>query len=147
MSAEAFTIKEYLSQARRLDLRISDDMEELRNLRELRENISISAMSAKVQQSISGEAFFTGSIERIILLEEKLSREVSTLVALREQMLAVIAAVDSAEEQMVLRCRYLHNMTWEEISARMHAGRSTVRRWHCLALAHALLPEEPVRIG
>ena len=141
------TVKEYLSQARRLDLRIGSDMEELHCLQELRGSISASVMGDKVQRSSYPAASFTGSIERIMLLEEKIGREVNTLVALREQMHAVITAVDSAEEQMVLRCRYLRSMTWEEIGAKLNAGRSTVRRWHRSALAHAVLPEEPVRIG
>ena len=58
----------------------------------------------------------------------------------------VIATVSDADEQMVLRYRYIHNMTWEQIGDELHADRTTVFRWHNVALQHITLPEEPITI-
>ena len=58
----------------------------------------------------------------------------------------VIAAVSDTDERMVLRYRYIHNLTWEQIGDELNADRTTVYRWHNLALRHVILPEKPIRI-
>ena len=140
------TAKEYLHQAYRLDHKINSDIEELRRLREMSGSISSPALGDRVQTSQSYEASFVHSIEKIISLEEKINQEIDTLVDLKEQMRGVIAAVDNTDEQMVLRYRYIHNMTWEDIGDELNADKSTVRRWHGTALTHVVLPENPISI-
>ena len=58
----------------------------------------------------------------------------------------VIEAVSDPNERMVLRYRYIHNMTWERIGDELHAGETSIRRWHASALAHVVLPENPIII-
>ena len=140
------TNKEYLHQAYRLDHKINSDIEELRRLREMSGSISAPMMGDRVQSSRPGEAPFVRSVEKIMMLEDKINGEIDTLVDLKEQMRTVIAAVDNTDEQMVLRYRYIHNMTWEEIGDELNADKSTVRRWHGSALAHVMLPKNPINI-
>lgn len=45
-------------------------------------------------------------------------------------MLEMISELENMDEQMVLRYRYLKNMTWEEIGRELHAGKTTIIRWH-----------------
>ena len=85
-------------------------------------------------------------IMRVMELEEKINAEIDRLVALKEQMRGVIDTVRDKDEQMVLRYRYIHNMTWEQIGDELHADKSTVRRWHGSALQHVIMPEEPIVI-
>ena len=54
--------------------------------------------------------------------------------------------VPDTDERMVLRYRYIHNMTWEQIGSELNADKSTVRRWHGNALAHVVLPDNPIKI-
>lgn len=140
------TIKEYLHQAYRLDHKINSDIEELKRLREMSGSISSPQLGDRVQTSRSTDAPFVRSVEKIMLLEQRIDSEIDTLVDLKEQMRGVIAAVQDTDEQMVLRYRYIHNMTWEEIGDELNADKSTVRRWHGAALGHAVLPENPICI-
>ena len=140
------TSKEYLRQAYRLDQRINSDIEEVARLRDMATSITSPALGDKVQTSRTGDAPFVRSVEKILLLEEKINGEIDTLVDLKEQMRGVIEAVPDTDERMVLRYRYVHNLTWEQIGTEMNADARTVRRWHGSALLHVVLPENPIKI-
>lgn len=140
------TNKEYLRQAYRLDQKINSDIEEVARLREMASSISSPVLGDKVQTSRNGDAPFVRSIEKILMLEEKINREIDTLVDLKQQMREVIAAVPDTDERMVLRYRYIHNLTWEQIGNELNADARTIRRWHGSALVHVVLPEEPIKI-
>ena len=140
------TNKEYLRQAYRLDQKINSDIAEVARLREMASSISAPVLGDKVQTSRNADAPFVRSVEKILLLEEAINREIDTLVDLKSQMREVIAAVPNTDERMVLRYRYIHNLTWEQIGEKLSADKSTVRRWHGSALAHVVLPDNPIRI-
>ena len=140
------TNKEYLHQAYRLDHKINSDIEELRRLREMAGSISSPQWGERVQSSRNTDAPFVRSIEKIIILEEKINKEIDTLVDLKEQMRDVIAGVENTDEQMVLRYRYIHNYTWEQIGDELNADKATVWRWHKTALSNVVLPEKPIII-
>lgn len=139
--------KEYLHQAYRLDKRIQSNIEEMDRLREMSVSVSSPRYDREpVKTSGSNDAPFVKCVERIIDLEEKINREIDTLVALKEQIREVISRVTDTDEQMVLRYRYVHNYTWEHIGDELHADKSTVRRWHSSALAHVKMPDNPITI-
>ena len=140
------TNKEYLRQAYRLDQKINSDIEEVARLREMASSISSPLLGDKIQTSRSGEAPFVRSIEKIIMMEKKIDREIDLLVDLKSQIRDVIAAVPDTDERMVLRYRYIHNLTWEQIGNELNADKSTIRRWHGSALLHVVLPDNPIRI-
>ncbi len=140
------TAKEYLRQAYRLDLKINSDIEEAARLREMASRLTPPTLGDKVQTTRIGEAPFVRSIEKVLMLEEQINREIDALVALKEQMRGVITAVTDTDERLVLRYRYIHNMTWEQIGDKLKADRTTVYRWHKRGLAHVQLPESPIRI-
>lgn len=140
------TNKEYFRQAYRLDQKINSDFEEVARLREMAEVISSPVLGDKVQTSRGGDTRFVRSLEKILWLEEKISREIGVLVDLKSQMRDVIAAVQDTDERMVLRYRYIHNLTWEQIGNELNADARTIRRWHGNALQHVTLPEEPIKI-
>ena len=140
------TNKEYLHQAYRLDHKINSDIEELNRLRQMAVSISTPQLGERVQTSRSAEAPFVRSVEKMMLLEQRIDSEIDTLVDLKEQIRGVISEVQDTDEQMVLRYRYIHNMTWEEIGDKLHANKSTVRRWHSTALTHVILPENPISL-
>lgn len=139
-------VKEYLHQAYRLDKRIQSDIEEMECLREMATSVSSPSWDEKVQTSRNTDAKFVRCLERIIDLESKINAEVDNLVALKEQIRCVINEVIDTDERMVLRYRYVHNFTWEQIGDELNADRTTVYRWHNTALNHVTLPENPIKI-
>ena len=139
------TNKEYLRQAYRLDQKINSDIEEVTRLREMASSISSPVLGDKVQTSRNGEAPFVRSIEKILMLEEKIDQEIDLLVDLKSQMRDVIAAVPDTDERMVLRYRYIHNLTWEQIGNELNADARTIRRWHGSALVNGVLPDDPIK--
>ena len=140
------TIRDYLSQAYRLDQRIDSNIREVSTLRKMMGSISSPVLGDRVQTSRPAEAPFVGSIEKIMLLEEKINAEIDLLVDLKEQIRGVIAAVPDTDERMVLSYRYVHNLTWEQISDELNESVSTVKRRHKSALDHAVLPENFIQI-
>ena len=140
------TIRDYLSQAYRLDQRIDSNIREVSTLRKMMGSISSPVLGDRVQTSRPAEAPFVRSIEKIMLLEDKINAEIDLLVDLKEQIRGVIAAVPDTDERMVLSYRYVHNLTWEQISDELNESVSTVKRRHKSALDHAVLPENFIQI-
>ena len=140
------TSKEYLRQAYRLDHRINSDLAELERLRSMEGSISSPSFEEHYNPNRNMEAPFIRCLEKIWDLEQKIKAKVDKLISLKDQMREVIDAVQNADEQMVLRYRYIHNMTWEQIGDELCADESTVRRWHREALANVVVPAEPIII-
>lgn len=139
--------KEYLRQAYLLDKRIKADMDEVVRLRELATSVSSLRCDREyVQTTRSIEAPFVKALIRVMDLEAKINTEITLLISLKEQILDVISKLESVDEQMILRYRYMSNMTWEDIGKELHAGVRTVIRWHGNALEHLVFPENPIRI-
>ncbi|MFU0554825.1 RNA polymerase subunit sigma-70 [Gardnerella vaginalis] len=139
--------KEYLRQAYLLDKRIKADMDEVVRLRELATSVSSLRYDREyVQTTRSIEAPFVKALIRVMDLEAKINMEITLLISLKEQILDVISKLESMDEQMILRYRYMSNMTWEDIGNELHAGVRTVIRWHGNALEHLVFPENPIRI-
>lgn len=140
------TVKEYFYQAYRLDQRINSNLEEVTVLREMSSSVSSPLLTERVQTSRKRDAPFVRCIEKIIDLEEKINKEIDLLVELKKEIRGVISTVEDTDERLVLKYRYIHNYTWEQIGNELHADSRTVRRWHGSALQHVRLPENPVEI-
>ncbi len=141
------TVKEYLKQAYRLDQKINSDIAEVARLREIACGVSAPSLGERVQTSPSHEASYVRRLERVMDLEAAINREVDLYVDLKEQIREVISRVQDTDEQMVLKYRYIHNYTWEQIGGKLYADSRTVRRWHGNALGHVVLPDNPIYIG
>ena len=140
------TIRDYLFQAYRLDQRIDSNIREVSTLRKMMGSISSPVLGDRVQTTRPAEAPFVRSLEKIMALEEKINSEIDLLISLKEQIRGVIAAVPDTDERMVLSYRYVHNLTWEEISDELNESVSTVKRRHRSALDHAVLPENFIQV-
>lgn len=140
------TAKEYLSQAYRLDQRINSNIAEVDRLRQMSLSVSSPGLNEKVAVSRSQDPPFVRYVHRIIELENRINAEIDIFVSLKEQIREVIDGVQNKDEQMVLRYRYIHNMTWEQIGNKLDADRTTVYRWHVTALRHVKLPPDPIKI-
>ena len=125
------TAKEYLSQAYRLDQRIDSNIAEITRLREMACGISSPSWEEKVQTSRNTDAPFVRCLEKIIDLEKVVNSEIDTLVDLKRQIRTTVDTVANVNERMVLRYRYIHNMTWEQIGGELNADgtRQLFRQW------------------
>ena len=140
------TAKEYLRQAYRLDHRIDSDIAEMERLREMACSIGAPGFEEHYNPNHPTEAPFVRAIEKVWKMEQKINAEIDRLVDLKAQMRGVIEAISDPDERMVLRYRYIHNMTWEKIGDVLHADRTTVYRWHNTAIRHVILPDDPIQI-
>lgn len=138
--------KEYLHQAYRLDKRIQSNIEEMERLRVLSTSVSSPGWGERIQTQRYTDALFVRYLERIEELQIKINDEVDHLVALKAEIRDVINKVMDIDERMVLRYRYVHNYTWEQIGDELNADKSTIRRWHGNALNHVIVPENPITI-
>lgn len=140
------TAKEYLRQAYRLDQKISSDLEEVASLREMSASVSSPQLTERVQTSKNTDAPFVRALEKIMDLEERINNEIELLMELKKEIRVVITTVEDTDERMVLKYRYVHNYTWEQIGNELHADARTVRRWNGKALQHVIMPENPITI-
>ena len=140
------TAKEYLSQAYRLDQRIDSNIAEITRLREMACGISSPSWEEKVQTSRNTDAPFVRCLEKIIDLEKLVYSEIDTLVDLKRQIRTTIERVPNTDEQLVLRYRYIHNCTWEQIGNELNADARTIRRWHGDALQKVKVPQDAIKI-
>lgn len=100
--------KEYLEQARYLDMRITAKLAQLDELHRL-------MLQAGGSDSITA---------KIMTLQEETDRDVDELVALKKEIMAMIRRVSKPEYQTLLELRYLCFWTWERISMNMHYSQS-----------------------
>ena len=140
------TAKEYLSQTCRLDQQITSNIAEIARLREMDRGISSPSWEEKVQASRNAEAPFVRCLEKIMDLEKIVDSEIDTLVDLNRQIRTTVDTVANINERLVLRYRYIHNMTWEQIGRELNVDESTIRRWHKAALSAVVLPADPIQI-
>ena len=140
------TAKEYLSQAYQLDKRINSNIEEISRLREMVCSISSPSWEEKVQTPRHTYAPFVRCLEKIMDLEKVVNGEIDTLVDLKRQIRTAIESVPNTDEQLVLRYRYIHNCTWEQIGNELNADARTIRRWHGDALQKVKVPQDAIKI-
>lgn len=138
------TVKEYLSQAYRLDQRIKSNIRQKENLEQMRFGIASPGFEEHFNASKNTDAPFVKTLEKIMEFEILIEEETELLVQLQKQIWTVILKVDNPDERVVLQERYIHNCSWPKIADMLNADETTVRRWHNKALAKISLPENPI---
>jgi DNA-directed RNA polymerase specialized sigma subunit len=123
--------KEYLSQVRDTDLRISTKLEQLEQLRSYAEKTSSFASARK--NSNAGDRIGK-TVAKIIDLENEINADIDRLVETARSVRKAISQVDNKKHQLLLELRYLNNKTWEEIAVTMHYS---LRNVYCIH-GHAL---------
>lgn len=130
-----------MKQAYRLDELIRSNIAELDNLKELSSSVgSIDYSKDRVQTSPKGDAPFVNQIMRIIELERAINEDLEKLYALKLEIRTTINKVENADEKLLLRCRYLNFMSWDDICEEMNVSIRTVHRIHHNALENVILP-------
>lgn len=134
--------KQYLKQAYRLNELIQCNKQELDDLRVLSDSIpGIDYSKDRVQTSPSGDAGYTKIVAKIIDLKNAINADIEKMLSLKLEIRTVINAVQDNEERLLLMCRYLNFMSWENICDEMSVSLRTAHRIHAAALANIKVPE------
>lgn len=111
------TAKEYLEQAQQLDQLINSYIQEKEELRKMACSLSSPKLSlGKVQSSRTHEAPYERTLEKVWDLEEQISKEIDHFVDVKNEIRTVIRQVSNTDQQVILRMRYIHFLSWEEIA-------------------------------
>ena len=136
------TAKEYLSQARHLDELINCRLRELEYWRHLAGSISGTRYDGMPHSpNRPTGAPFVRCLEKIDEIERDIDGKIDELVDLRKAVNVAIDAMENNEEQLLLRCRYLDNFSWENICHIMNVSLRTAHRIHGTALQNFHVPK------
>jgi len=127
------TSKEYLSQARYLDMRINSKLDQIESLHELATRCT-STISGMPHNPNRGGSPMADAICKIIDLESEINADIDKLVDLKREIVGVIKRIDNVELQTLLEKRYLCFMQWEQIAVDMCFSIQHVYRLHDRAL-------------
>ena len=127
------TAKEYMEQARYLDMQINSKIEQVRSLNELATRVTTvySDMPHSPNRNTSRMA---ETIAKIIDLESEIDRDIDALVDLKREIMRVVNSIESAEYRTILEMRYLQFKKWEQIALQMSTDLRWVYRMHGRAL-------------
>lgn len=111
-------VKEYLEQAKYLDMRINSKIEQLSTLNDLATKctVTLSDMPRNPNKSTSN---MEDTIVKIIDLQEEINSDIDQLVDLKREIMLVIKKISNVEYQTILENRYLSFMSWEQIAVEM----------------------------
>lgn len=135
------TAKEYLSQARHLNALINSYLREIDYWRDLSTSITGSNFEPHYNPNTPTDAHFVRCLEKIGDAEANIKEKVAQLMRLRDEINSRIALLDSRDEQLVLRYRYVDGCTWDEIGSMLNVSLRTVHRIHGSALQNFSVPE------
>lgn len=135
------TAKEFLEQARKADKAVNSKFEQVQRLRELACHTTGAYGGETVSHSRNVDTL-PNAVSRIMEAEERMNAEIDRLLAVKEQVQAVIDQVEDAEQRVLLEYRYLSFQAWNDIAVEMGYSLRWVYKLHGLALqavSHILL--------
>lgn len=127
------TAKEYLEQARYLDMRIGSKLEQVSSLNELATKCTavMTGMPHNPSKNISQMA---DTINKIIDMENEINSDIDKLIDLKNEIADVINSVENSEYRNVLEKRYLCFKRWEAIAVEMGYSVRSIHYLHNRAL-------------
>ena len=128
------TAKEYLSQARLLDMRIRAKIQQIERLNEVADGCT-ATLPGSSHDGSRGASRVESCILKIAEVQEELKNDVDALMERKKEIVAVIQAVEDAELQILLEKRYLCFLSWGRLAAEMRYSVQHAYRLHDAALA------------
>jgi DNA-directed RNA polymerase specialized sigma subunit len=119
---------------------------ELEELRLMSQTISSPGFEEHYNATKNTDAPYIRTLEKMLEMEEKITKEMNLLLELKQQIRDVISQVEKPEYQMALKYRYIHNLSWPRIGDLLNADETTVRRWHNKAIAKIKVPENAINL-
>lgn len=125
--------KDYLSQARFLDMTINSKIEQLESLNSLATKAT-ATLSDMPHNPNRGTSSLEDTICKIIDLQDEINRDIDALVDLKREIIHRIKKIDNSEYQALLELRYLSFLSWERISVDMNISMQHAFRLHDRAI-------------
>lgn len=127
------TAKEYLSQARFLDIRIKSKIQQIESLNDLATSCT-AVISDMPRNPNRGSTKMADAVMKIIDLQEEIKKDMNELVELKREIMGVIKSVSDIEYQTLLEKRYLCFLSWEKIAVELGYSIQHTYRMHDAAL-------------
>lgn len=138
------TAKQYLRQGCRLKELIQTHRDELTQLRSMLGSVSGPSYD-KIGGGTTkwnGDTAEYNLVIKCVDLESQIEQEIVQMIALMQSIHTTIEAVRNPDERLVLRCRYILSLNWDDTAARMNYSPTQVRRLHGSALQSVVVPKE-----
>ncbi len=133
------TAKEYLSQARYLDMRINSKIQQVASLNDLATKAT-SALTGMPHSPNHATSTMEEAIAKIIDLQSEINNDIDRLVDLKRDISGIIKAVGNTEYQTLLEKRYLCFLSWEQIAVDMKYDLRYLHKLHSRALKECQIP-------
>lgn len=126
----------FLNSSYRTNEFIQSNKQELERLNEIKCLLkSMDYSKEKVQTSmVVGNASYTDVVNSIQDLEQEIINQIAEFIKLSKQTRELIETVKNNDQRLVLKCRYVLFMKWEDIAEAIHRDVSSVYRIHKKAL-------------
>lgn len=137
------TAKDYLMQAKFLDMRINSKIQQVEALNDLATSAS-SVLTGMPRNPNKATSKMADAVAKIVDLQAEINHDIDELVDLKKTISYTIKAVPSPELQTLLEKRYLCFQSWEIIAVDMNYSMQHLFRLHDKALKEitAFLPDE-----
>ena len=123
------TAKEYLEQARTLDMEINSKLEMVSSLRAMAERTT-SALSRAVVSRSRDDHQMEETIAKIVDLEREVNEDIDRLVELKREIMGGIKKLDDPVDRYLLSMRYICGKDWGEIAEVMCCTVSCLYKRH-----------------
>lgn len=107
-------------------------------LKELGENLD-GLQAIKLAEKVQGgptkdDSQFIEKVDKIIRIEQEIYKKIAELKAFQAKLYQEIELLEDLTEQVLMRSRYILNLTWEEIAERIGYSVMQTHRIHKKAL-------------
>lgn len=127
--------KQYLKQGYRLRKEIKSDEEVLEELNENLDGLKALQNSEKVQGGpLKDDSRIIEEIDKIIEVEEEIKKKLLALKSFQAKLYQEIELVQDMNQRVLLKNRYIFNLTWEQIAERLGYSITQTHRIHKKAL-------------
>ena len=135
------TAKNYLDQARRLDLLVDSKLEEIASLRSLATKATATISGSGVPNSTRSLHTFENIICKILDMESEINADIDRLLDLKREIAQAIQKVEQPDCRIVLEKRYLCFLQWDDIARDMGYSVDNIYILHKKALKMVVVPE------
>ena len=131
-------VKEYLSQAYRIDQRINSKLEQVMSLRALLGKAT-GTLTGAPKAATPNPHSMEDTLCKMVDMENEINADIDTLVDLKAEIMACIKRVENTEYQTLLELRYLCFKRWEDVAAELGYDLRYVYKLHDQALESCTL--------
>lgn len=136
------TAQEYLNQGYRLAELIKSNEKEITELNELVKSISSPNLSGMPFSATKNtEPQYAKCIQKITDLENEIKEETLNFLDIKKNIRQAINSVEDHDEYLLLKLKYIHFLTWEQIAEKMSFSLTQVHRIHSKALENIKIPK------